>query len=62
MWLQMKIEYDVITFHIYDVYGQHIQLYQLTNHIKLTTNDHYLQQCYNPLQSAMWHKNFHVAC
>jgi hypothetical protein len=45
--------HDVITFHMDDVYGQHIHLHPLTIHIKFATIRHYLQLCYNPLQSAI---------
>jgi hypothetical protein len=40
-----------------DVYGQHIHLHPLTIHIKFATIRHYLQLCYNPLQSAVWQHN-----
>jgi hypothetical protein len=49
--------HDVITFHMDDLYGQHIHFHPLTIHIKFVTTHHYLQICYNPLQSAMWQHN-----
>ncbi len=49
--------HDVITFHMDDLYSQYIHLHPLTIHIKFVTTHHYLQLCYNPLQSAMWQHN-----
>jgi hypothetical protein len=49
--------HDVITFHMDDVYNQHIHLHPLTIHIKFATIHQYLQLCYKPLQSVMWQHN-----
>jgi len=49
----MMISHDIITFHVDDVYGQHIHPHPLTIHIKFATSHHYLQLCYNPLPNAM---------
>ncbi len=49
--------HDVITLHIDNVHGRHIHIHPLTIHIKFATTNHYLQLCYNPLQSAMWQHN-----
>jgi hypothetical protein len=53
------ITLSIITFHMDDVYGQHIYLYLLTKHIEFATRPHYLQLCYIKLQNAMCqHNNF----
>jgi len=50
--------HHVITFHMDDVYSPHIHFHLLTIRIKFSATHHYLQLCYNPLQSAMWQHTF----